>query len=546
MGSRDFVYNLILKQDRQSFESGARSLDKVSNNISRMIGVARNAAAALGVLAAVSSAGEAKELKMANALGVSSKRLDEFKVAAKIAGTSADGLVQSMASLDQAMTDYAFGKSNPGLERALGILSTQSGMSMNIEDLRAMDAADRIEYVLKAAQSLANKKEAASLVSDILGSAGKDFYWALETGGKSIESALAQARSVIFTDEGSKRKAFGFTTELNETLQIMKQIGLLAGSEIGANLTPFLRDINEFLKDDKLKDKIKQFSDALSKIGEAVKPFAEGAVKTAGEVILNLADALSKMLGGDYEGAAANITAMIGSVVTQLKALWGGEKAAEAAAQAMEDAKKAGKGSVGQFLTGADAYVDNSPILKKGAQVGGTVIAVGKGILNAVAPTVNEDFALSAERQNIEAALLEAGLGSPLFGKAKKLRVDQLPFNLRNQVTAYIQAGGKKEDFKDYIQDGIVRPDGRVTRVAPDDWVFAARNIGDLARMFVPQMPQPAYAQAGNITINQTLTLNGAADFPQEARRAAYDGTAAALRSLNAFRERRLLMPGTR
>ncbi|MBQ3837049.1 MAG: hypothetical protein II814_07955, partial [Treponema sp.] len=60
------------------------------------------------------------------------------------------------------------------------------------------------------------------------------------------------------------------------------------------------------------------------------------------------------------------------------------------------------------------------------------------------------------------------------------------------------------------------------------------------------QMPQPAYAQAGNITINQTLTLNGAADFPQEARRAAYDGTVAALRSLNAFRERRLLMPGTR
>ncbi|MBQ3836761.1 MAG: hypothetical protein II814_06500, partial [Treponema sp.] len=452
MGSRDFVYNLILKQDRQSFESGARSLDKVSNNISRMIGVARNAAAALGVLAAVSSAGEAKELKMANALGVSSKRLDEFKVAAKIAGTSADGLVQSMASLDQAMTDYAFGKSNPGLEKALGILSTQSGMSMNIEDLRAMDAADRIEYVLKAAQSLANKKEAASLVSDILGSAGKDFYWALETGGKSIESALAQARSVIFTDEGSKRKAFGFTTELNETLQIMKQIGLLAGSEIGGNLTPFLRDINEFLKDDKLKDKIKQFSDALSKIGEAVKPFAEGAYKTAGEVILNLADALAKMLGGDYEGVAANITAMIGSVVTQLKALWGGEKAAEAAAQAVEDAKKAGKGSVGQFLAGADAYVDNSLILKKGAQVGGTVIAVGKGILNAVAPTVNEDFALSAERQNIEAALLEAGLGSPLFGKAKKLRVDQLPFNLRNQVTAYIRAGGKKEDFKDYIQ----------------------------------------------------------------------------------------------
>ena len=344
MGSRDFLLKLILKTDKQSFDSGARSVDSVSNNISRMIGVARNAAAALGVLAAVSSASEAKEYKLAESLGVSSKRLDEFKVAAKIAGVSSDGLVQSMATLDKAMTDYAFGKNNPGLEKALGILSTRSGMSMNIGRLRAMDAADRIEYVLKAAQRLSNKKEAASLVSDILGTAGKDFYWALDAGGKSIESALAQARSVIFTDDGSKRKAFGFTTELNETLQIMKQIGLLAGSEIGGNLAPFLHDLNEFLKDDRLKDKIKQFSDSLSKIGEAVKPFAEGAFKTAGEVILNLADALAKMLGGDYEGAAAGVTAMVGAVVTQLKALWGGEAAAEAAAKAVEDAKKAGKG----------------------------------------------------------------------------------------------------------------------------------------------------------------------------------------------------------
>ena len=534
MGSRDFVYNLILKQDRQSFDNGARSLDKVSNNISRMIGVARNAAAALGVLAAVSSAGEAKELKLANALGVSSKRLDEFKVAAKIAGTSADGLIQSMASLDQAMTDYAFGKNNPGLEKALGILSTQSGMSMNIEDLRAMDAADRVEYVLKAAQMLANKKEAASLVSDILGTAGRDFYWALDAGGKSIESALAQARGTLFTDEGSKRKAFGFTTELNETLQIMKQIGLFAGSEIGGNLTPFLHDLNEFLKDDRLKDKIKQFSDSLSKIGDAVRPFAEGAFKTAGDVLLNLADALAKMLGGDYEGAAAGVTAMVGAVVTQLKALWGGEKAAEAAAKAVEEAKKAGKGFVGQFLAGADAYVDSSPLLKKGAQLGSAIVSV-------VAPTINEDFARAEERSQIRTELVKLGLGG-----GKKLRIDQLDYNIKNRVTAYIQAGGKKEDFKDFIQDGIIRPDGRVTRVAPDDWVFAARNIGDLARMFMPQMPQPAYAQAGNITINQTLTLNGAADFPQEARRAAYDGTAAALRSLNAFRERRLLMPGTR
>lgn len=488
MGSRDFVYNLILKQDRQSFESGARSLDKVSNNISRMIGVARNAAAALGVLAAVSSASEAKELKLANALGVSSKRLDEFKVAAKIAGTNADGLVQSMASLDQAMTDYAFGKNNPGLEKALGILSTRSGMSMNIENLRSMDAADRVEYVLKAAQRLSNKKEAASLVNDILGSAGRDFYWALDAGGKSIESALANARSVLFTDESSKQKAFGFTTELNETLQIMKQIGSYAGSNIGGSLTPFLQSLNELLKDGKLKDKINQLTESLSKIGGALKPFAETGLKTAVDVLFNLTDAVAALLTGDTD------------------------KAAEAA-----------KKIFGAIRDGLLGWANNLPNIETGMK-------------------------RAEDRQSIRNELSALGLGSPLFGKSNKKNLGDLPPPLRNRITTYLGEGGKITDFKDYIniQDGIMRPDGTITRVAPDDWVFAARSVGDLARMFMPQSLQPAYAGGGSVVINQTLTLNGAADFPQEARRAAYDGTAAALRNLNAFRERRLLMPGTR
>ena len=501
MGSRDFVYNLILKQDRQSFDSGARSLDKVSNNISRMIGVARNAAAALGAMHMIM--GEGKALQTANAIGVTSKRLDEFKVAAKIAGVSADGLIQSMASLDQAMTDYAFGKNNPGLEKALGILSTRSGMSMNIENLRSMDAADRIEYVLKAAQKLTNKKEAASLVSDILGTAGKDFYWALETGGKSIESALAQARGMIFADEGSKQKAFGFSSELRETMAIMQQIGMFTFSELGGNLTPFLKSLNDFFKNNggTLKESIKGFSDSLSIIAGALKPFAENALKTAVEVLLNLTNAIAALVTGDTDKAA-------------------------------ESAKK---------IFGA---------IRDGAYY---------------ALTGGENPQLKDKRALIKQRLKKDNPGAnALFFASDKKNLSDLPSDLQSEINEYIRQGGNLADFADYLkvpmyinagkggavgrsmQDGIMRPDGTITRVAPDDWVFAARSVGDLARMFMPQSLQPAYAGGGSVVINQTLTLNGAADFPQEARRAAYDGTAAALRNLNAFRERRLLMPGTR
>ena len=480
MGSRDFVYNLILKQDRQSFESGARSLDKVSNNISRMIGVARNAAAALGAMHMIM--GEGKALQTANAIGVTSKRLDEFKVAAKISGVSADGLVQSMASLDQAMTDYAFGKNNPGLERALGILSTRSGMSMNIENLRSMDAADRIEYVLKAAQKLTNKKEAASLVSDILGTAGKDFYWALETGGKSIEAALAQARGTIFADDSSKQKAFGFTSELNETLAIMQQIGGLTFAELGSSLTPFLKEINSFFVDNK---------DAVVK-----------GIKDFSKAINDLATELRNKFGPSMKPAL----------------------------DTMKD-----------LLEVALGIMTLNPL------------KVVEGAVNA---TVSAGGTL-AETLGIGSFLRKKSIEDTLKKLPGKTRLENLNPITKAQIQNHVEMGGKMSDFSKWLildeksdgrsmKDGIMRPDGTITRVAPDDWVFAARSVGDLARMFMPQSMQPAYAGGGSVVINQTLNLSGGADFPQSARRAAYDGTMEALRKMDATRERRFLMPGTR
>ena len=96
------------------------------------------------------------------------------------------------------------------------------------------------------------------------------------------------------------------------------------------------------------------------------------------------------------------------------------------------------------------------------------------------------------------------------------------------------------------MQDGIMRPDGTITQVAPDDWVFAARNVGDLARAFIPQTPT---ATAGNMefSIVQNFTINGSSDLPQVLRQQAYQGTQEGLMQIMAQSSQRLqLMSGTR
>ncbi len=96
------------------------------------------------------------------------------------------------------------------------------------------------------------------------------------------------------------------------------------------------------------------------------------------------------------------------------------------------------------------------------------------------------------------------------------------------------------------IEDGIIRPDGRVTKIAPDDWVFAARDVGDLAKAFIPQGMAAVNAPA-EYSIVQNFTITGANDIPQVLKQQAYRGTQEGLMAIMQQSSRRLQqMSGTR
>ena len=143
-----------------------------------------------------------------------------------------------------------------------------------------------------------------------------------------------------------------------------------------------------------------------------------------------------------------------------------------------------------------------------------------------------------------------AGAVTDFIENAKRGTLDQwlmedIPYRL-NQMT-----GGFGDMFKSLLptqetKDGILRPDGTLTQVAPDDWVFAVRNVGDLAKAFIPQ-GITAPAGASEYVINQTFNISGGSDLPQVLRQQAYQGTQEGLMQIMAQSSRRLqLMSGTR
>lgn len=95
------------------------------------------------------------------------------------------------------------------------------------------------------------------------------------------------------------------------------------------------------------------------------------------------------------------------------------------------------------------------------------------------------------------------------------------------------------------INDGIVSPNGRITHVSPQDWVIAAKDLGNVVSGFIPH---GIHNNTSNmpLTVNQTITVNGNVN-PRAVRVQAYQGARSALQEhINRAANMAQLMPGAR
>lgn len=119
--------------------------------------------------------------------------------------------------------------------------------------------------------------------------------------------------------------------------------------------------------------------------------------------------------------------------------------------------------------------------------------------------------------------------------------------NFTNQLVYGIFRSGNAIRKNGKIEDGIISPDGRVTQVAPNDWVFAAKDLGNVANAFIPQAIRNNNAQATqNINIHQTITVSSSSRDTGAIRQAARQGASDGLRQAQRRNAEILhLMPGT-
>ena len=501
-----FFVSLGLNIDKDSFETGNKLIDGVGNSFNKMIGAARNAAVVLAGTAIATAAVESQAGKLAAEIGISTEALELWKATAKIAGVDANGLVAAMSNVANVLQRIKIDGS--GLEdfaKKLGELGIV-GADLDMEKLLNLSPDELMKEVFNYAHEAliggADKTQVQQIIKDILGKEGMQLFIDLERRGITIVQALGEADNRTYTDSTTNANAQNFMTEVRLLKQASESMSKLLGSEVADQLTGYVKNINDWIEEngDKIADFIRVLSENVGKLvdkalgaGSAAMPTIKKLASGSVDIVKDAAQGTGKLIHGAVTGDM--------------------EEFKEGAAQAAT----------------------------------GTLVKPGKMLADVVSES---NWAQGERDSNAAEKAIREYKAKKGYGIFKSIPYNELTDDLKKDFDKYATKDviTKRFRFAGAVKDGIMRPDGTVTQVAPDDWVFAARNVGDLAKAFIPQMPMNM-AGVGNqeYVINQTFNISGSNDIPQVLKQQAYAGTQEGLLQAMQESSRRMqLMTGMR
>lgn len=489
-----FFVSLGLNIDRDSFETGNKLIDGVGNSFNKLIGSARNAAVVLAGTAVATGSVESAAYKMSEKLNISTESLDLWKATAKIAGVDANGLISAMGRMANVLDHMKVdGTGLQEFTKQLGKLGIVTD-DIDIEKMLNMAPDELMTEILRKAQEASAKakkdiaeakkalelnpndteaqtklteaqdvqRQVLTIVRDNLGDEGQGLFIELERQGKTIDELHSLAKQTIFTDRTTNADANNFMEQVRVTKTLSENITKLLGSDIAKGLTPALTELNTWLlgHGDDIKNAMSSLAGAIEKVigntidfitdedvqeaakevGGAVKDSIEGALNTTKEVG-------TKLIEGDLPGAGQAL---------------------------LEGAKNTIGAPVERIVTVATNGNETVQNYKEETGQSSTAAAVNTGVRSIPG--------LKWIAHGTDFVMNKLGVMSDEEYEANTAIVTQ-------------PKKEKKKKAKKEINDGIMRPDGTVTQVAPDDWVLAARNLGDLAKAFVPEEKQKSITE---------------------------------------------------
>lgn len=578
-----YYVSLGMKADYDAFSKCKHAVEGIANSVSRLVGTVRNAsvivATGLGTIATASGGVASQTLLAADTLGISAKALKEWQIAAKIARVDVNGFIGAMGKLDTAMVQIgANGNMDDKIIMAFGKIKQElRNTHKEFEDISEeqfikADPEKRVKDIFNLATQIEDQKKAALWVGEILGEQGKSFYQYLKHTGKSINDVLAEGAARVFETEESMEKAMKYNESMIKLSETTKSLLGVLGNEVGGGLTPLLSELDKYLLEhgDEITKRLTGFADNMKTIAEALAPIVGTTISTAVHMLLDLTGAISALIKGDWETVGQKLKLFFRDFRQGIEAILYGKEVSDKIKE-LDKQRITGEITQSEYFHQKGGVIEaaNQEKIHKNAKENIKnrfgFNDDGYEIYEKIQNYISEVQKLSSYQEirggkksqsnvyvsELPTDMKEFAIKYDLGGKIGNLRAGEVPDAVFRRREVY-QNGLLNNEIEadNAIQDGIIRPNGQVTQVAPDDWVFAMRDVGNfsnaLAAQNTPAIPMrswdalledinrhamdiiPAMTVHNNtnapqnVVVNQTINISSSDDWlPQTIREQA-------------------------
>ena len=489
-----YYVSLGMKADYDAFSKCKHAVEGIANSVSRLVGTVRNAsvivATGLGTIATASGGVASQTLLAADTLGISAKALKEWQIAAKIARVDVNGFIGAMGNLDTAMVQIgANSKMDNNIIMAFGKIKQElRNTHKEFEDISEeefihADPEKRVKDIFNLATQIDDQKKAALWVGEILGEQGKSFYQYLKHTGKSINDVLAEGAARVFETEESMEKAMKYNESMIKLSETTKSLLGVLGNEVGGVLTPFLDEIDGWLiaHGDTVTAKITELGKGIKTVTEALKPIVGNTLKSAIPLFKDLSSAMTALIQGDWDKLGQDLESFFKHFIDGAAKLTGADSVDSYATKTEKNAEiifDKDTSALSKALALSDSLVSTFALTVKTAIGQNKELNESKEFVKHIKSVTPRKQMIKDYSPEMQIEILDMVKKNPYVGPNLQPYIT----DIMGEYYKYFDATGKRK-----INDGIIRPNGQVTQVAPDDWVFALRDVGNFSNALASQ-----------------------------------------------------------
>ncbi len=311
----------VLKDIKAKFKAFSNHLSKVTSEFKGLAsvslaplagGIAAASAAIKSSIAETVAYGSAVD-DASRSLGVATDRLQAFRYAATLGGSSAEEMDGALAKLNVQLAQAAAGKNKDVPE-----LFEQMGIAMRDANGQMRTADDLLPEIADAIASQSTQAGKARIATLLFGKAGQNLIKTLNDGSAGLNNARKEAEKFgVIMDGEAVAAAAMFGDEMTKTRYAIKGVQMSIGSQLLPVLQPLLEQFNAWIASNR-EWIATTIAEAALDLGNALKEIDFKSLVTGTIDFIKQCVALFNAMGGIKTVAIAVAAIFAGKVAASL------------------------------------------------------------------------------------------------------------------------------------------------------------------------------------------------------------------------------------